>query len=363
MGFVPPWAVLAAVFVLSTYVQDLQELVGLTVSAAFGAIRGCKLGRCDSGCKLCHKITELVLKMTELDESGEIDCGKLCFGQKSCVDVCDRILSAMRSSTAYPCYAAGLCPVEDDEGEIVCHFDWRHLTCVDNNGITASCTRMFPARCVVNQGIQSWQRQAKLLARNAGLVARALQQQPTCGEPNAGPYCVHEPSGLDSACEVLCWALPFVVGTISSIRAVETPGGDDDRQWLTFWLIFFGFLGIERFTSILVSWFWGYYEVKLAILCWLMFRQGADKIYRAARRACVHSHRLVAPQVRPSRLLPTPSDSSRLLPTPSDSFRLLPTPSESLSSFATPSDAFWFGARRASPRLATRAAPPESAPL
>ena len=39
---------------------------------------------------------------------------------------------------------------------------------------------------------------------------------------------------------------------------------------------FFAFLSIERFTSILVSWVTGYYQIKLAILCWLMFRQGAD---------------------------------------------------------------------------------------
>ena len=34
---------------------------------------------------------------------------------------------------------------------------------------------------------------------------------------------------------------------------VETPGGDDDRQWLTFWLIYFAFSGVERFTDVLLS--------------------------------------------------------------------------------------------------------------
>ena len=264
----PPWVMLGMLFALSTLVQDLQDIVMLTVSAAIGH-------QTDPGCELCthhpgnqirqtgapcfvppslhmglrhthtrtpcvvstrllqwagHKITALALKVTELDEHGEIDCRKLCFGTSPCSDLCGNITDTMRKSESYPCYAAGLCP--DQEGDITCRFDWKQLRCSPQ----ASCTRKFPARCVVNDGLLSWRRQAALVGRHAGLVARALHEQPSCGEPDAGPYCRHEPSGVSHACELTCWVLPFVVGTIASIRAVETPGGDDDRQWLTFWV-------------------------------------------------------------------------------------------------------------------------------
>ena len=40
---------------------------------------------------------------------------------------------------------------------------------------------------------------------------------------------------------------------MQSVRAIETPGGDDDRKWLSFWVIFFVFSCVERFTAVLLS--------------------------------------------------------------------------------------------------------------
>ena len=86
------------------------------------------------------------------------------------------------------------------------------------------------------------------------------------------------------------------MGTLASVRAVETPGGDDDRQWLTFWICFFLFTALERFTSVILSSLLPfYYEAKLLMLCWLMFYQGADTVYRTLRRMLSHTRRVMPP--------------------------------------------------------------------
>ena len=69
-------------------------------------------------------------------------------------------------------------------------------------------------------------------------------------------------------------------------------------------ICFFFFMGLERFTNVVFSTFSFYYEVKLAVLCWLMFRQGADTIYRLLRRFIKdHRRRLAQPALAASRRL------------------------------------------------------------
>ena len=57
--------------------------------------------------------------------------------------------------------------------------------------------------------------------------------------------------------------MTFLGGLFFSIRAIESPGGDDDRQWLTFWMIFFFFTIFERYADVLLSQTPRYYECKL----------------------------------------------------------------------------------------------------
>ena len=79
--------------------------------------------------------------------------------------------------------------------------------------------------------------------------------------------------------------MTLIAGAAFSIRAIETPGGDDDRQWLTFWLILTILLFVERFLArVILSSMPMYYEIKLALLCWLMLAGGADTVYRKLRR-------------------------------------------------------------------------------
>ena len=75
-----------------------------------------------------------------------------------------------------------------------------------------------------------------------GALADAVSRLPNCGEPGAhNVFCVNTPTGLGYASMVANYALLAFVGVWQSIRAIETPGGDDDRQWLSFWIIMFGF--------------------------------------------------------------------------------------------------------------------------
>ncbi|EKX48974.1 hypothetical protein GUITHDRAFT_136174 [Guillardia theta CCMP2712] len=91
-----------------------------------------------------------------------------------------------------------------------------------------------------------------------------------CGEEGASEvFCVNEATGFSLICEYLGYFLVFVVGSFNSIRAIETKGGDDDRQWLTFWVIYFIFSMVERFSSVLLSRLPVYYEVKLLLVIWL----------------------------------------------------------------------------------------------
>jgi hypothetical protein len=57
------------------------------------------------------------------------------------------------------------------------------------------------------------------------------------------------------------------------LLAIESPGGDDDRQWLTFWLIALLLTFTEGFYDLLLSRLPIYYELKLSFLIWLIFRK------------------------------------------------------------------------------------------
>ena len=68
------------------------------------------------------------------------------------------------------------------------------------------------------------------LQRHAGALVSALYEQPRCGEANAGEWCIAEPSGLGAVADRAGIALSLLYGGLQTVRALETPGGDDDRQ-------------------------------------------------------------------------------------------------------------------------------------
>ena len=56
----------------------------------------------------------------------------------------------------------------------------------------------------------------------------------------------HTPKAI---AEALGHALALLYGGFETVRSIETPGGDDDRQWLIFWLALTILLFVERFLA------------------------------------------------------------------------------------------------------------------
>ncbi|PVU96883.1 hypothetical protein BB559_002225 [Furculomyces boomerangus] len=75
----------------------------------------------------------------------------------------------------------------------------------------------------------------------------------------------------------------FGYSAFASIRAIESPGKDDDTQWLTYWVVY-GLLNlVEHFSSFVLYWIPFYYVLKTAFLIWLMLpnTRGAEKLYNS----------------------------------------------------------------------------------
>lgn len=77
----------------------------------------------------------------------------------------------------------------------------------------------------------------------------------------------------------------FVYPAYRSFKAVETPDSKDDKQWLTYWVVY-GLLNIaERILSGFLAWVPFYFLLKLGFLVWLYHYKtlGATVLYQRAR--------------------------------------------------------------------------------
>lgn len=97
-------------------------------------------------------------------------------------------------------------------------------------------------------------------------------------------------------CALLCATVFIVVGMFDeyitmgvgvlipahmSMKALATPGGDDDKQWLTYWVVFSLFVIAELFFGYVLRFIPFYFLAKNAFLIWLMLPlfKGATVIY------------------------------------------------------------------------------------
>ncbi len=73
----------------------------------------------------------------------------------------------------------------------------------------------------------------------------------------------------------------IVIPSISSIRALETKEADDDKQWLTYWIVFGVFSIIDLFSSSILKFIPFYFILKIVFLIWLFMpnTKGALIIY------------------------------------------------------------------------------------
>ncbi|OMJ92534.1 hypothetical protein SteCoe_4666 [Stentor coeruleus] len=66
-----------------------------------------------------------------------------------------------------------------------------------------------------------------------------------------------------------------------SFKALETKGADDDKLWLTYWVVFALFKVIDDWSGVFFFWLPFYYPIKLAFLIYLFAPQtkGAITLY------------------------------------------------------------------------------------
>ncbi|KAJ8608742.1 hypothetical protein CTAYLR_007805 [Chrysophaeum taylorii] len=268
-----PWIVIWGLFAFASSVQTYKQILGLSwtlVRLRFSAWRrGASLESSNAvACELCDSLIGLLLKF-DANSPQDIACEKLCpsaFGGGVCVRTCERIVEAIRTSSRYPCKAAKLCP--DANGEEAAACTWERRT---------------RSRCERHPGLELWAKYQNTIARHAGALAAAWRRQPRCNARHA-LFCVRAPRSWDSlACDYASTVLVGCVGLLRSIAAIESEGGNDDKSWLTFWIVFFAATQLERFASVLLSRLRYYYHLKLLVTIYLVGFGGAETCYHKAR--------------------------------------------------------------------------------
>ncbi|CAO3645653.1 unnamed protein product [Mucor hiemalis] len=81
--------------------------------------------------------------------------------------------------------------------------------------------------------------------------------------------------------QLLTNGISWVYPAYASFKAIESPGKEDDKQWLTYWTVI-GFVQmIEYFSDILLYWFPFYYLFKTLFVLYLALPQfkGAEVLY------------------------------------------------------------------------------------
>jgi len=89
--------------------------------------------------------------------------------------------------------------------------------------------------------------------------------------------------GSSLLCSVIC----FVYPAYKSFKAVESTRGDDDTQWLTYWIVYSTFNIMEYFTDLLLFWIPMYNLLKCCFLLWCMWpvqNNGSTIVYMKVLR-------------------------------------------------------------------------------
>eukprot|EP00536_Pseudo-nitzschia_multiseries_P003182 jgi/Psemu1/284248/fgenesh1_pg.47_\ len=277
--FVYAWAGLTFIDDLSV-VFKVVRLIGTTIVPTREA-------NAESACNLCDDIMESLLKGTEGVES--VPCSWMCLGTPKCTKMCKSIKEVYGETGDFPCVAAGYCVADDEaDGGLISQVDCKKgplLSCEPKKFCRKSRPKFgYKYTCELKPGLGRWMHMKNTAVGHTAAMAAALLERKHCGEPDAGPYCIARPSGSGRIAEFLGWALSILYGGYQSIIAIETPGGDDDQNWLTFWVMFVASMILEQtFARVLLSNFRFYYQAKLVTIVWLLFFNGARNLYRRLR--------------------------------------------------------------------------------
>jgi len=276
----PPWVILWGVFAFAKIFNLVKEIVSLVIEIIFGAE--------DAACTLCDKIITVLLAGDADGGVDDIVCSEMCFRLNRCTIICEKLKNALASSAHFPCVSAGYCPAVDEFGPLpTCKYKFP-TSCEPSN----MCTFKFP-RCKLSKGYLQWRRMKAMLSDTMGSVLGTLTNMPKCGEPGAhSTFCINEPHGTGLYCKKVSYLL-YAYAYFKTVMAIESRGGDDDRQWLSFWLIYLILTAFESLTDVLLSWLPIYFEMKFLFLIWLIFFKGADILYRKVHSMFQAGNRLL----------------------------------------------------------------------
>merc|ERR1712188_89653 len=80
---------------------------------------------------------------------------------------------------------------------------------------------------------------------------------------------------------LLCNFVGFVYPAYASFKSLESQNTNDDRLWLTYWVVYSCFSLIEGFLEYVLFWVPFYYPIKLLFLFYLPQTKGAQQIYES----------------------------------------------------------------------------------
>ena len=86
--------------------------------------------------------------------------------------------------------------------------------------------------------------------------------------------------------EPIFWILGYVYMPYMSFKAIQTPDGKDDKEWLTTWVIYSMLSMLQTLPIIgnLVGWIPFYYEVKLIIIVYCYYHADYDCYHYGPQR-------------------------------------------------------------------------------
>lgn len=206
----------------------------------------------ESICNLCDDLMENILRGSEGVEA--VPCSWICLRTKKCTSMCRKIQEVSQTSSNFPCVAAGYCD-QDENASSPNEIDCKKgpLYSCEPKKFCRKKRRGLKYTCDLKPGVSRWIHMKKTATVYTAALASGLIYQKRCDEPDAGPYCIAKPSGTGQVADLLGVLLSLVYGGYHSVIAIETPGGDDDQQWLTFWVILFASICMEQIQKAVVA--------------------------------------------------------------------------------------------------------------
>ena len=94
---------------------------------------------------------------------------------------------------------------------------------------------------------------------------------------------------------ILTLGITVIYPAVQSIKAIESEGKDDDKEWLTYWIIFGLFTLVDDIFGCLLSMIPYFFLIKLAFFVFLFAPQtkGALKIYNTVAKPLLEQYRPV----------------------------------------------------------------------